>query len=395
MKKLLHIVIVFLFSFVIAGLNNTVFAANCAQFGINASGNVFTQQFQVGDPSNEINFNLSNVANSEYAIHFRGELNAGGIGSIPYTATGSNGRINFSTSNPNLFEPGKWAIRISGTGIGNWLSPYCDLVEYEVIGAKCGQVSVFQVRPGEGPRCYGGNNGGGCLDATNDVLVSSQVLYGYNNENFITSIVQDLKPGSSRQGQPENGVLLKSHGQLDPGNYSVLIKQDGFLGNPELCRINFEVKINCENDENRCEATEPTFASGPQTVDREQFSLCKQIPENQGQQRAACIACTEGNSDQEGNKGVWTAIGCIKSDPQSILQRFISVGLGMSGGVALLTFLAAGFIFSTSQGDPKAYGQAKEMMTASIVGIIFVIFSVTILQFIGYEILKIPGFGGS
>ncbi len=65
----------------------------------------------------------------------------------------------------------------------------------------------------------------------------------------------------------------------------------------------------------------------------------------------------------------------------------------MSGGVALLTFLAAGFIFSTSQGDPKAYGKAKEMMTAAIVGILFVIFSITILQFIGYEILKIPGFG--
>jgi len=134
----------------------------------------------------------------------------------------------------------------------------------------------------------------------------------------------------------------------------------------------------------------------PDSQPEKPYSLCKQIPAGPqfDQQREDCYSCTGGDEEKEENKGVWTAIGCIKRDPQSIMQRLISVGLGMSGGVALLTFLAAGFIFSTSQGDPKAYGKAKEMMTASIVGILFVIFSVTLLQFIGYEILKIPGFGG-
>ena len=126
----------------------------------------------------------------------------------------------------------------------------------------------------------------------------------------------------------------------------------------------------------------------------DEFSLCKQIPEEQVEQRSACLACTEGTDDYEGNAGVWTAIGCIKRDPQAIIEKLVTVGLGIGGGFALLMFLTAGFIYSTSQGSSEKVKNAKEMVTASIVGIVFVIFSVTILQFIGWSILKIPGFGG-
>jgi hypothetical protein len=67
--------------------------------------------------------------------------------------------------------------------------------------------------------------------------------------------------------------------------------------------------------------------------------------------------------------------------------------LGIAGGVALLTILSAAFLFSISQGDPKRTGQAKEMMTAAVIGLLFVIFSVTILQFLGVTVLHLPGFG--
>ena len=65
----------------------------------------------------------------------------------------------------------------------------------------------------------------------------------------------------------------------------------------------------------------------------------------------------------------------------------------MGGGVALIMTLAGGFILSTSQGDPQKANQAKEMITNSVIGLLFVIFSVIILQFIGVTILQIPGFG--
>ena len=75
------------------------------------------------------------------------------------------------------------------------------------------------------------------------------------------------------------------------------------------------------------------------------------------------------------------------------MQRFITLGLGIGGGVSLLSTLAGGFILTTSQGDPKRTGQAKEMITNAVIGLIFVIFSVTILQFIGYTVFRLPGFG--
>lgn len=91
--------------------------------------------------------------------------------------------------------------------------------------------------------------------------------------------------------------------------------------------------------------------------------------------------------------GIWTAVGCIPTRPVNMVQTVMGIGLSLAGGVCLLMILAAGFTFSTSQGDPKKTGQAKEMMTSAIVGLVFILMSVTILQFIGVGLLGIPGFG--
>ena len=57
--------------------------------------------------------------------------------------------------------------------------------------------------------------------------------------------------------------------------------------------------------------------------------------------------------------------------------------------------LVGAFMLSVSQGDPNKTKEAKEIITSAIIGLLFVIFSVTILQFVGVEILHIPGFGES
>ncbi|MEN8253809.1 MAG: hypothetical protein ABFQ62_05560, partial [Patescibacteria group bacterium] len=117
------------------------------------------------------------------------------------------------------------------------------------------------------------------------------------------------------------------------------------------------------------------------------FDICKQIPD--AELKGKCTTCT--GSD---NTGIWTAVGCIRADAGSIVQAIMTVGLTVAGGVALLMFLAASFMLSTSQGEPKRTSDAKEMVTSAIIGLIFIVFSVAILQFIGVDILKIPGFGG-
>lgn len=91
--------------------------------------------------------------------------------------------------------------------------------------------------------------------------------------------------------------------------------------------------------------------------------------------------------------GVWTAVGCIPTDPTRMIQVLMKIGLLIGGGVALLIILAGSFILSISQGDPKKTSEAKEMIASALIGLVFIIFSVSILQFIGLDLLQIPGFG--
>lgn len=116
------------------------------------------------------------------------------------------------------------------------------------------------------------------------------------------------------------------------------------------------------------------------------YQICLSNLGGQAGALAACNACYS-------QKGIWTAVGCISQDPRSMISKIINIGIGILGGIFLLRVLAAGFTLTISQGDVKKTSEAKEMITESIIGVIFVIFSVTILQFIGAGVLKIPGFG--
>jgi hypothetical protein len=118
----------------------------------------------------------------------------------------------------------------------------------------------------------------------------------------------------------------------------------------------------------------------------EGFEICNQVPESGPKQK--CLDCFT-------KSGIWTAIGCIEtSSTESIVGKLMTVGISIAGGIALLMILGAAFLFATSEGEPKRTSEAKEILTSAIVGLIFIIFSVTILQFIGVNILHIPGFGG-
>ena len=148
-----------------------------------------------------------------------------------------------------------------------------------------------------------------------------------------------------------------------------------------------------------CKDSDMCFTVPQHVEEATSYKVCDQIPDNvltaDGQSaKNACYECIGGDPNNPGSEGIWTAVGCIKSDPTKLIQALIRLGLGVAGGVALLSLLAGGFMFSVSEGDPKRVGQAKELIVASLSGLLFIIFSVTLLQFVGWSILKIPGFGG-
>lgn len=90
---------------------------------------------------------------------------------------------------------------------------------------------------------------------------------------------------------------------------------------------------------------------------------------------------------------VGTAIGEISTDPVGFVKSLFGIILSLSGGVALLLIILSGYKLMLSQGNPEKAQEAKETLTAAIVGLLFIIFSLVILQVIGVDILRIPGFG--
>lgn len=85
----------------------------------------------------------------------------------------------------------------------------------------------------------------------------------------------------------------------------------------------------------------------------------------------------------------YTAFGPIKLDPASLVKDFFGIVLSISGGIAVLLIILSGYRLIASQGNPEKINEAKEHLTAAIIGFLFVIFSFSILRFIGVDVLGI------
>lgn len=104
---------------------------------------------------------------------------------------------------------------------------------------------------------------------------------------------------------------------------------------------------------------------------------------------ASYVDATTGNC-----KKVATGLGfSIKTDVGSFITSLLGVILSISGGIAVLLIIISGYRLMISQGNPEKIQAAREQLTAAIVGLLFIIFSLVIIQVLGYDILHIPGFG--
>jgi len=87
-----------------------------------------------------------------------------------------------------------------------------------------------------------------------------------------------------------------------------------------------------------------------------------------------------------------TAFGPISTNAEGVAKALFGVVLGISGGIAILLIILSGYRLMVSRGNPEQVQQAREQFTAAIVGLMFIIFSLVILQSIGFDILQLPGF---
>lgn len=98
----------------------------------------------------------------------------------------------------------------------------------------------------------------------------------------------------------------------------------------------------------------------------------------------------EGSED---NPGVRTAIGCIHTSPLGLVKDLLTFVVAIAGGLAFLLMLLGAFQILTSTGNPEALQAGRERFQNAIIGLLFVIFAVLLLQIIGADILKLPDFG--
>lgn len=103
--------------------------------------------------------------------------------------------------------------------------------------------------------------------------------------------------------------------------------------------------------------------------------------------------CTTGGGISCDTGGIATAIGCIHTQPAALVKDVLKFLIGIAGGIALLLMALGAFGMITSAGNPESLQAGKDRFTQAFIGLLFVVFSVLLLQLIGYDILGIPGFG--
>lgn len=280
------------------------------------------------------------------------------------------------------------------------INPICLISTYNAVtggGYECRNIYAYQEREVNGvkQKCYAP----GCLDEKSRTHFSGTIYKnGEPLKNLITPISISLSGWGGINDANSYFPLLPgwNNGNFDVGIMGIKIKlgtntinivRKGPIGYEKICKdIKFTTMGDCGN---RCQIEPTDINTDPTSLP---FRLCAQI--NQTENPDAFNQCKKCVGSSPDNPiGLWTAIGCIPTNSDQIIQIFIKLGLGIGGGIALLMILVASFQLSVSQGDPKQTNEAKDKITAAIIGLLFIIFSITILQFIGVKILHIPGFG--
>ena len=72
-------------------------------------------------------------------------------------------------------------------------------------------------------------------------------------------------------------------------------------------------------------------------------------------------------------------------------EQVFRIALGFGGIFILIKILMGAFGLITSSGNPGAVEKARSRIISAIVALLFLIFSVTLLQIIGMQILQLPG----
>jgi len=210
----------------------------------------------------------------------------------------------------------------------------------------------------------------------------------------IEIIIDGRRPGDDRQNNyhiqmesTDDGDYDQEHcvvspgskkfGPLDPGSYIAKIEEqvdennvfDGCSGGYRYSSIEFTVDVNggiVDEPVQDPDGTDPIDSEGG--------------PPTEG--RNPCDQNNDGIADT-----CKTALGEISTDIGAFASQFLSIAIGLAGGIALIILVIGSIRVLTSSGDQQRLGGGRDMIVAAIAGLLFLIFSTLILRFIGVSIL--------
>ncbi len=90
-------------------------------------------------------------------------------------------------------------------------------------------------------------------------------------------------------------------------------------------------------------------------------------------------------------QGIQTAIGCIPTDIKVLIPFLLPWLFGIAGGIAFLLILFGAFQILTSAGNPEKVQNGQQIITNAVIGLLFIIFSVFIINLVGEPIMSISG----
>lgn len=94
--------------------------------------------------------------------------------------------------------------------------------------------------------------------------------------------------------------------------------------------------------------------------------------------------------DLHGGRDVDTAFGPFPTTPWEFANRFVTIAIGVAGGVSFLLMVYGSFRLMFAAGNPESIQQGRQIITAAIIGLIVILFSVFLLRLIGISILGLP-----
>lgn len=104
------------------------------------------------------------------------------------------------------------------------------------------------------------------------------------------------------------------------------------------------------------------------------------------------VFATQYDPTCQGGKAIDTALGCLSFETGNFTSSLLAFMIGITGAVSLVVMLMATIQIMTGGNNPEAIKKGKELFTSGVTGLLFIIFSVTLLRIIAGDIIKLPGF---